>query len=605
MMMQFLADNALSPAAFFIYGTTLALWGVRSLTTRLRLGVALIAIGLLGATMPTVVGLPVALTNAALLKLPASTLVPMPVVRFGVNTIGDAPPSWWWRQNGTCVSNSMVSDGGWCQNGSDSNSFVQLIPAIGADIRQWGCKLDGVTDDQACAQAATTWLKATKGPLLSPAGTVLATSQTIDISASGVTWLCHSQGDQGTGEVFVNTPCAFKWIGASGGTIMTDIAPHSSPSDLNIGGQEIGPFTFHGNNGLAANAFNTQSVNQSEFHLLSADQFSGGTVFNLDVVHATPSTFGTSSLAQFDHFDGLIVDNIGGYTSQPVRFGNWFSNSTCGSLVCGGDFSLSVVDQIKVNWPGVVSTTGSAILFDGVDNVVVNNVTCASTTGVGYCLDFSVSTLNSALAGANSNIVRHVSAATGSVTASAIVRGTTSFPTCTPNVNCAFGEYMPDIDAGNNTVLPVREAGTPDGVFWTDTFGRKGPFSRLYEPTGADIGMSPFLPSVTGCTGLGTGSCSIFSGSGDSSGVIQLSPTGSPSSSGIVGLVFNANNRGFVTTLAACTASIANGTGTWNAGAFPIQFTDSSTGATLIWNNNAVNLTAGQTYFINYHCFGQ
>ena len=568
-------------------------------STRKKLLAGTAALALLGAGS---VANTVALTNTGLSLLPASTLLPFPVVRFGFTTLGDVPPSWWWRQNGTCAANSMVSDGGWCQNGSDGNSFVQLIPAQGADIRQWGCKLDGATDDQACAQAAATWLKKTKGPLISPAGTVLATSQTIDISASGVTWLSHSQGDQGTGEVFTNQPAAFKWIGAAGGTIMTDIAPSGSTSDLNIGGQEIGPFTFHGNAGLAANAFNLQSVNQSEFHLLSADQFSGGTVFNLDVVHATPSTFGTSSVAQFDHFDGLIVDNIGGYTSQPVRFGNWFSTSTCGTLVCGGDFSLSVVDQIKVNWTGVVSTTGSAILVDGADNVVVNNTACASTTGVGYCIDFSVSTLNSHLAGANGNIFRHVSAGAGAVTASAIIRGTTSFPTCTPNVNCAFGNYMPDIDAGNNTVLPVREAGTPNGVFWTDTFGRKGPFSRLYDPSGSTIGMSPFPPSIGSCTGLGTGTCSLFSSSTDSTPIIELQPAGSPSATGGATLTFNPANLGFVTTLGNCIATAADGTGSWSSPNF--KFLDSATSPALTWTNGSA-LTAGLTYFINLHCFGQ
>lgn len=168
MMLQLIVDNALSPAAFLVYGVCLALWGVRSLTTRLRLGVALIAIGLTGAAVPSVVGVPVALTNASLLKLPASSLLPMPVVRFGVNAIGDAPPSWWWQQSGTCASNSMVSNVGSCNDASDGNSFSAIIPPEGLDVRQFGAKFDGVTNDTTAVQAALNWVPSGGGSLVFP-----------------------------------------------------------------------------------------------------------------------------------------------------------------------------------------------------------------------------------------------------------------------------------------------------------------------------------------------------------------------------------------------------------------------------------------------------
>lgn len=522
----------------------------------------------------------------------------------------NAPPEDWLPQSGLCAthnypgtSTAMANDGGSCRN-AGSNSFYAVVPASGIDIRQFGCKLDGVTDDNACVQAATTWLKATKGPLISPAGTTLAHSTTIDISASGITWLCYSQGSQGTSEVFGNSPCAFKWIGAPGGTMMTDIAPSGSPSDLNIGGQELGPFTFHGNAGLAANGLQILSVNQSHFHLLSFDQFTGGTAFTLDVVHATPSTFGTASVSQYDHFDGVIVNNTGGFTSQPIELGNWLDNNSCGSTVCGGNVSFVNFDFIKVNWHGAVNLSGSAVLYNGADNVVVDAMTCSSETGVGYCADFSVSTLNSGLAPANSNIIKHMSAPTGQVTAAAIARGTTSFPTCTPNVTCPFGNLIREMDRGNNTVFPVREPGTSSGVFWTDTFGNIGPFSRVNTTSsGASIGMSAATPSVGSCTGLGSGTCSMFSDSADGAGAIELSPTGSPGAAGTLALTFNTANGAFVTTLGICTATLADSSGSWNARA-TVQISDASAAATFAWDNNSVNLTVGVNYFINYHCFG-
>lgn len=42
-------------------------------------------------------------------------------------------------------------------------------------------------------------------------------------------------------------------------------------------------------------------------------------------------------------------------------------------------------------------------------------------------------------------------------------------------------------------------------------------------------------PSVGSCTGLGTGSCSLATGSSDSNGNIVLSPTGLPSSDSALG----------------------------------------------------------------------
>ncbi len=129
-MLQFLADNGLSPTAFLLYGVLILLLGIKTWINRSRvISSILIVVGLTAAAVPSVVGIPVALTNAALLKLPASALVPMPFARMGVNTIGDAPVSWWWRQNGTC----SISDIWICQNSTypgDGNSFVNVASGI-------------------------------------------------------------------------------------------------------------------------------------------------------------------------------------------------------------------------------------------------------------------------------------------------------------------------------------------------------------------------------------------------------------------------------------------------------------------------------------------
>lgn len=156
----FIADNILSPHAFLLYGALLALWGVKVAATRLRVGVALIALGLMGADAPNVVPLPVALTNAALAAYPASTFLNIPILRVGFTTPGDVPPVWWSRQTGLCAAQvpAMVSDGGSCQNGSDGNSFAAVVPGDGIDIRQWGVKFDNSTDNSTALQSAFTWM---------------------------------------------------------------------------------------------------------------------------------------------------------------------------------------------------------------------------------------------------------------------------------------------------------------------------------------------------------------------------------------------------------------------------------------------------------------
>jgi hypothetical protein len=154
-MIQFLADNGLSPAAFFLLGVVLILWGVRRWTTRLRFGIGLVAMGLVAASAPAVVPIPVALTNAALLKLPAG-LVTIPIARFGVNTPGDAPVTWWTANTaGNCAAIGMTSDVGSCNNSADGFAFVAIYPS-GQPLSpvQFGAAGNSSTNDGTAVQAA-------------------------------------------------------------------------------------------------------------------------------------------------------------------------------------------------------------------------------------------------------------------------------------------------------------------------------------------------------------------------------------------------------------------------------------------------------------------
>jgi len=135
-----------------------------------KIGIAVVAVGLMGAAGTMTMGLPIAITNAALQKLPANPSVAVfPVLRLGVNSVGDAPVSWWKQQSGSCATPSAGS----CVNGSDGNSFVIIAPADGVDIREWGAKCDGTTNDTASINSAFT--SATHKFLFPPSSCIVTT----------------------------------------------------------------------------------------------------------------------------------------------------------------------------------------------------------------------------------------------------------------------------------------------------------------------------------------------------------------------------------------------------------------------------------------------
>lgn len=107
--------------------------------------------------------------------------------------------------------------------------------------------------------------------------------------------------------------------------------------------------------------------------------------------------------------------------------------------------------------------------------------------------------------------------------------------------------------------------------------------------------------SVTGSTGLGAGSsAAIYAGSTTKNGYIQLNPAGAPGNNGTVTVAFGeAAMEESLSTESGYFLIAQDGTGAWNGRAAFISNVGFGT-LTIKWNNNAVNLTAGSTYYINY-----
>ena len=116
---------------------------------------------------------------------------------------------------------------------------------------------------------------------------------------------------------------------------------------------------------------------------------------------------------------------------------------------------------------------------------------------------------------------------------------------------------------------------------------------------------------AAGCTGVGTGTCTILPYSTDTSGTIVLTPTGAPAAAGALAILFY---NGMGTNSIYCNVTLQNNvitSGFWNsrATAFPEYAAGgfaAGTSVEIVWDNNAVNLAVGgATYMINYWCRGE
>jgi hypothetical protein len=102
--------------------------------------------------------------------------------------------------------------------------------------------------------------------------------------------------------------------------------------------------------------------------------------------------------------------------------------------------------------------------------------------------------------------------------------------------------------------------------------------------------------------GFGSGAtCVVAAGSNDNAGVIYSQATAAPGSSGTVTLTFHTT---FGTHYSACSYSLANSTGSWNARASTTPTNNSNSTLSAAWDNNGVALAVGSYYGINYNCPG-
>lgn len=424
------------------------------------------------------------------------------------NTYGNgngAPPMFYAPQTGTCASHSLASDNGYCVNTTtgDGNSWLARPGSgEGMDARQFGCTLDGTTDDTTCAQAAVAWLRLTGGPLWMTDKTTMAISAPLDLSASNWRWQCLAgyATQHNVGPSPLATGCVIKWIGGvpAGGYMITDIAPSGSNSNQSLQGQHFIGISLNGNS-IAGGGLHVASVRDSEFGQIYLTGFNGGTGagskpgINFDVVHRTTTNFGEGC----DNVRLNIHDILGdqaAFTSDVVQYNGWINtqitNSGCGN-------SYNTITRLA----GLVTDSDIFAEYGGDNNRTVDLT--GAVFGTGHILNVNVASnvdpADSVLKhnGTNSEIYDHISV--GPI----IVAGTGAGCAITPFVlgMCPTGLQFFNLDGSNGQTAPTLGTGVRPQIDAVWSFNNQITANPWTQTTFTQTTMSCSVGTLTAAAG--------------------------------------------------------------------------------------------------------
>lgn len=426
------------------------------------------------------------------------------------------------------------------------------LPAVAqrvVSVADFGAKCDAATDDSAAFTAALA-----KGSAMVPPGATCVIDNTVTLAPNAVL------------EMPANSTVT--WMGSSGGTMFetSQTAITSGASIVGIGGNAtLNP------NGLAGT-------------VIRIDSGSGDVIRNLTI---------PDNLAA----NGVVLD----------------LHADIGSAPAGNLIGLTVQNLL------VSGQTGTCIKFTGsgggTPTVVVTdnnfyNITCTDVTfrDIDFVQDADTNRFYGLYGQLDANNARGFVLGSANTTA---VEGVyenacygcaiDTFAGFTGRVGIEFG-YSPNNTFEDFVQSPVAEggvftydvAGQPEYIRYINAgSGSSESYMRIYEGNVSTV-TAP-LVSVTGCTGLGTGSCTLQAANSASDGVIELAPAGTPAASGVVLLTFPITAQSI-----NCTSQALDGTGTWISPTFSAAG-NTNTSEYLKWYAGAA-LTAGDIYFLHYHC---
>jgi hypothetical protein len=344
-------------------------------------------------------------------------------------------------------------------------SALALVPqaqAVNVMEAPWNAKCDGTTDDAAAIQSA---LNAKQAVSL-PANRTCVIKSTLTAARSNVQLLCQTgpasaiSATQGTPAV---APCRLLWNGASGGIMMTIIAPTGATSKVAIAGNGVRGVSFDGNNGLAKKGLYAATVVGGEYTNLYFVGFNSATPFTdfaFDLTSnpaANHTNFSQHVDSQMNHVENISI-NQSAWTAGGLELGSFVEGNGTGSNV-GGNASENLLMNIDI-----VSTTGPGLVCNGCDNNLIMNLRSSPQGGGhGNALEFKIYSNGTITFPANGNVVVHMS---GTGNSSVKAEGNTALPGCTVYTGgipgfgwCTTNNTVMLADYGNGMPGPTIEAG--------------------------------------------------------------------------------------------------------------------------------------------------
>lgn len=564
------------------------------------------------------------------------------VVRQGFAAANDGtPPQAYIAGTTACSLNAGAGDGGSQVPSADGKCWLAVFDAPGADAREWGADITGTTDSTTALNACLT---AVSNCLVPAGATVRANTASVTVPAYHALTCSGYQSDN----TFPSTPMQF-----NGATIAVSASP-SHP--LTMAGNEsmmqgcrIVPYgmTFPQTSsaGWVGTGISVSAVTGVRLLNVRAMGF--------DVCLSAPN--GLSLYQNGNYFD-CNGGNIAG--TAAVVLGNGANNGTLHNvkllpMATGGGCPARLRSGIGILFTGANG-------YD-VDNVVITDygtadfkVNNSAGTQIGKLwTDYGC-------AGGNTSTGVIVTDSVDTTFLKLDLNGTNTGVAVNNQQNSQYQTHFGDVfasaiagdvfDLGLSAGTAAQQAGGTVTIvdFRTNTFGSIGGFAVNYLDThngntklnllagslvnlhsmtapylnipssarASDLHVAPMVftdlaapqylmgtPTVA-CTGLDTGSCSL-AGSNNTqawplpySGVVELSPTGSPSASGGITITFP-----FKVNWPICTPALNNGgTASWDSSAQAPVMTPSTPNMEVINWAQTPALTAGKTYEIQYSC---
>lgn len=239
------------------------------------------------------------------------------------------------------------------------------------NVKAYGAKCDGSTDDSTAINSAITAAGSSGGVVILPAATC-AVASTITISKDNV-WIV-GQGADSRHDIGSVTPAsALLWTGSSGGTILqcTAIAGGSNQAQTRCGVQNIALLS---NNGLAGIGLSIVSSQQGTFSNLYFDNFSSHGLY-MGVV----ATLGEASDSQLNLLTNLAFRNVSASSTGDLIY---LDGNNAGSPA--GNTSMNTFINVQGQY-----YNANAIDFNNADNNIFMGTQLTRVVGgTGIAVDF-------------------------------------------------------------------------------------------------------------------------------------------------------------------------------------------------------------------------